>query len=54
MLFAFALIEPFGYRQLTVIWRLRGLIRYLRGNTEWGVMTRGGFGGIAPGPDAEG
>ena len=35
--------ETFGYRQLTVIWRLRGLVKYLRGRREWGVMTRSGF-----------
>jgi cellulose synthase/poly-beta-1,6-N-acetylglucosamine synthase-like glycosyltransferase len=44
LLFGFALLEPLGYRQLTVVWRLRGLVKYLRGNTEWGVMTRTGFG----------
>jgi cellulose synthase/poly-beta-1,6-N-acetylglucosamine synthase-like glycosyltransferase len=35
--------ETFGYRQLTVVWRLRGLVKYLRGRQEWGVMTRSGF-----------
>ena len=35
--------ETFGYRQLTVIWRLRGLVKYLRGSREWGVMVRSGF-----------
>ncbi len=43
LLFGFALLEPLGYRQLTTVWRLRGLVKYLRGNTEWGVMTRTGF-----------
>lgn len=38
------LLESFGYRQLTVVWRLRGLWRFLRHRTEWGVMTRTGFG----------
>lgn len=42
-LLAFAVLEPLGYRQLTVIWRLRGLVRYVRGQTDWGVMTRAGF-----------
>jgi cellulose synthase/poly-beta-1,6-N-acetylglucosamine synthase-like glycosyltransferase len=40
---AWAIVEGIGYRQLTVWWRLRGLIKYLRGRTEWGVMTRSGF-----------
>jgi hypothetical protein len=35
--------EAFGYRQLTTVWRLRGLWRALRGRTDWGAMTRSGF-----------
>jgi cellulose synthase/poly-beta-1,6-N-acetylglucosamine synthase-like glycosyltransferase len=35
--------ETLGYRQLTVVWRLRGFVKYLRGRREWGVMTRTGF-----------
>jgi cellulose synthase/poly-beta-1,6-N-acetylglucosamine synthase-like glycosyltransferase len=38
-----ALVEPFGYRQLTVIWRLRGFFRALRGHSHWGEMQRRGF-----------
>jgi cellulose synthase/poly-beta-1,6-N-acetylglucosamine synthase-like glycosyltransferase len=45
-----ALVEGLGYRQLTAIWRLRGLIGYLRGRTEWGAMAREGFSGT-PEPD---
>jgi hypothetical protein len=26
-----------------LLWRLRGLIKYLRGRKEWGVMSRKGF-----------
>lgn len=44
-LLGFALIEPLGYRQMSVVWRLRGLVNYLRGRTDWGVMTRAGFRG---------
>ncbi len=44
-----AVLEPFGYRQLTVYWRLRGLIDFLRRRTDWGVIERRGFG---PGTDA--
>jgi hypothetical protein len=40
-----SLVEGLGYRQLTAVWRLRGLIGYLRGRREWGVMTRSGFAG---------
>ncbi|CAB4931391.1 unannotated protein [freshwater metagenome] len=43
VLLGWALLEPLGYRQLTVTWRLRGLWKYARGNTDWGVMTRRGF-----------
>jgi ABC-type transport system involved in cytochrome bd biosynthesis fused ATPase/permease subunit len=43
LLLGWALLENFGYRQLTVFWRLRGLIKFLRGRTEWGAMERRGF-----------
>ena len=36
-------LESLGYRQLTVFWRLRGLVSFLRGNAEWGAMPRRGF-----------
>jgi cellulose synthase/poly-beta-1,6-N-acetylglucosamine synthase-like glycosyltransferase len=35
--------ESIGYRQLTVVWRLHGLWRFVRGQTDWGTMTRSGF-----------
>lgn len=38
-----AILENLGYRQLTVWWRLRGIARFLRGNTEWGSMERRGI-----------
>jgi hypothetical protein len=44
-LMAVALIEGLGYRQLTALWRLRGLARYGRAGREWGTMTRRGFTG---------
>ncbi len=43
MLFMWATLESLGYRQLTAYWRLRGMVKYLRGSTDWGVMTRTGF-----------
>lgn len=48
-MFVWAIAEQFGYRQLTVWWRLRGLWKWARGNTEWGMMTRAGF---APDPNS--
>ena len=42
-LLLWAVVENLGYRQLTVYWRLRGLVRYLRGRSDWGAMTRKGF-----------
>jgi cellulose synthase/poly-beta-1,6-N-acetylglucosamine synthase-like glycosyltransferase len=44
LLVAWALLENLGYRQLTVWWRLRGIVKYLRGSRSWGVMERRGFG----------
>jgi hypothetical protein len=36
-----AIVENFGYRQLTLIWRLQGLYNWLRGNApQWGEMKR--------------
>jgi hypothetical protein len=43
-----ALFEGLGYRQLTAIWRLRGLHRFGRGRADWGAMTRRGFAQRAP------
>jgi cellulose synthase/poly-beta-1,6-N-acetylglucosamine synthase-like glycosyltransferase len=40
----FAIIEPFGYRQLTVWFRLKAFWRYFRGDHSWGRMKREGFG----------
>lgn len=38
-----ALLFNLGYRQFTVFCRLRGLVRYLKGETSWGVVRRRGF-----------
>lgn len=38
----FSLIEPFGYRQLTVFYRVQGFWNYFRRKKHWGVMTREG------------
>ncbi len=42
-LFALAVTENLGYRQLTAFWRFRGLMRYLRKAEGWGAMPRVGF-----------
>ncbi len=42
-LLLYLFLESFGYRQLTVVWRLRGIWKYLRGRTDWGRMERRGF-----------
>jgi len=44
LLLAWALLENLGYRQLTVAWRLKGLIKFLAGKSDWGAMERRGFG----------
>jgi len=43
LVIGWSLLETFGYRQLTVVWRVRGLWRFLRGRTDWGRMERRGF-----------
>lgn len=40
----YAFLENFGYRQIHSWWRFKGLIDFLKGNKEWGVMTRKGLG----------
>ena len=44
-LFGAAVIENFGYRQLSNFWRLRGLGQWMRRSHGWGEMTRTGFRG---------
>ena len=43
-LLGFAVIEGLGYRQLTVLFRLRGYWRFFRGVETWGRMPREGIG----------
>jgi len=41
VLFVASLLENLGYRQLNVLWRLEGLVRWLIGKKPgWGRMTR--------------
>jgi cellulose synthase/poly-beta-1,6-N-acetylglucosamine synthase-like glycosyltransferase len=51
LLCLWAVIEQFGYRQITIYWRLRGIVKYFRGQKDWGAMRRKGFG---PAVDIEG
>jgi cellulose synthase/poly-beta-1,6-N-acetylglucosamine synthase-like glycosyltransferase len=46
-LFGLAVLEGFGYRQLSTFWRARGLFSALRGKKGWGEMTRKGFASAA-------
>jgi cellulose synthase/poly-beta-1,6-N-acetylglucosamine synthase-like glycosyltransferase len=46
LLFAFA--EGFGYRQMTVWFRLKAFWQMLRGDQRWGTMRREGFTAIKP------
>jgi cellulose synthase/poly-beta-1,6-N-acetylglucosamine synthase-like glycosyltransferase len=39
----YGIVENFGYRQITLWWRIRGSIDFFRGRSEWGSMTRRGF-----------
>jgi len=48
LLILWAVAENFGYRQLTVYWRLRGMVKFLRERGGWGTMKHQGFG---PSPD---
>lgn len=43
LLLFFGVLENFGYRQMTVWWRLRAFYDYYRGVTSWGEMKRKGF-----------
>ena len=38
-----AVLEPFGYRQLSTWWRVKGVWSALRGVQSWGAMERRGF-----------
>ena len=47
ILLAMGVIENFGYRQLTIWWRIKGMWDYfVRGMRSWGVMQRKGFEGV--------
>lgn len=43
ILLVIAVVENVGYRQISICWRLRGMISKLRGSRSWGAMERKGF-----------
>lgn len=40
----YGFLENFGYRQLTLYWRLKGMVKFLFGAKSWGRIERRGFG----------
>lgn len=42
-LFAIALLENLGFRQLVTFWRARGILSWLRQHRHWGEIERKGF-----------
>lgn len=39
----YAFLENIGYRQIHTWWRFKGLVDFLKGDKQWGVMTRTGL-----------
>ncbi|HPN30562.1 MAG TPA: glycosyltransferase [bacterium] len=39
----YSFLENLGYRQLTLVWRLQGIVDYFSNVQSWGEMTRSGF-----------
>ena len=39
----FSLTETFWYRPLTILFRLEGIIYYIRGHQDWGQLQRRGL-----------
>jgi cellulose synthase/poly-beta-1,6-N-acetylglucosamine synthase-like glycosyltransferase len=44
-MFVYAVADNLGYRQLTLVWRIKGMWAFFRGQKQWGAMTRKGFAG---------
>ncbi len=42
-LFVIAVLENFGYRQLTLWYRFKGTLEYFLGERKWGHMEKKGF-----------
>jgi cellulose synthase/poly-beta-1,6-N-acetylglucosamine synthase-like glycosyltransferase len=47
LLLVHSIVEAFGYRQLTLFFRLKAFWRLARGDKRWGVMKRQGFSGTS-------
>lgn len=47
LMIVFAFVENFGFRQVHMWWRLKGIVDFLKGNKSWGEMTRKGLGNQA-------
>jgi len=43
LLICFCFAEHFPYRQMHLVWRLQGLVHYLRGDVGWKPLARKGF-----------
>ncbi|MDH3227189.1 MAG: glycosyltransferase family 2 protein, partial [Thermoleophilia bacterium] len=52
ILLGLALVESFGYRQLTTAWRIGGLWSAVRKKAGWGAIARQGFSPPSPDPDS--
>ncbi|RST32174.1 glycosyltransferase family 2 protein [Sphingomonas ginkgonis] len=52
ILTAVAIVENFGYRQLSNLWRIWGMFQFFRKKQGWGTMTRKGFTSAEPSPPA--
>jgi cellulose synthase/poly-beta-1,6-N-acetylglucosamine synthase-like glycosyltransferase len=49
-LIGYAVVENFGFRQMTVWFRVQAFWRFFRGVHTWGTMTREGFAATPPRP----
>lgn len=47
-LLCFCFLEQFPYRQMYLLWRLRGMWEYLRGDTQWRSLDRIGLETVTP------
>ena len=48
ILVLYCILENFGFRQLTITWRLKGLVDYLRRKKGWEKFDRIGFAANQP------
>ena len=48
LLLAAAVLENFGFRQLTTLWRAQAIWDFVKGNKSWGNMERRGFQPVTP------